>query len=128
MTDNVPAEACSLLAWCRAHRSGDSAVREHLGELLDLSDRGHRLTLVCWQGERDGVLLDQPRIRITYGPIHPLLRPAWLDLGLGEADRFAEILSQLTMQTANDLINGLYGGCLYGDIGSASGPVDARSW
>lgn len=72
-------------------------------------------------------MLDQPRIRITYGPIHPLLRPAWLDLGIGEADRVAEILSQLTAHTAHELINGLYGGCLYGDIGSASGPVDARS-
>ena len=109
MTDNVPSEVCPRLAWCRAHRGENSAVREHLGQWLDLSDRARRLTLVCWQGERDGVLLDQPRIRITYGPVHPLLRPAWLDLGLGEAERLAEILTQLPIHTANDLINGLYG-------------------
>ncbi len=46
---------------------------------------------------------------------------------LGDADRLAEILGRLTTHAANELINGLNGGCPYGDIGSASGPVDARS-
>ncbi|WP_327108620.1 hypothetical protein [Nonomuraea glycinis] len=46
---------------------------------------------------------------------------------LGDADRLAEILGRLTTHAANELINGLNGGCPYGDIGSASGRVDARS-
>jgi hypothetical protein len=108
MTDNVPSGPCGRLSWCRIHHLAASTDVEHVGTLLDLSDLTHRMSVVRWQSERDGALRDVPKIRITYGPAHSTLSPAWLDLTLSEADILAEILGCLTLSSAAGLINGLY--------------------
>ncbi|MEU6716027.1 hypothetical protein ABZ897_31565 [Nonomuraea sp. NPDC046802] len=108
MADNLHVGPCARLSWCRLRHRIDLTDREHLSDLLDLSDHRHRLTLMCWQSERDGALVDQPMIRITYGPIHAALSPSWLDLSTRDAELMAEILGQLTPHVPNDLINALF--------------------
>ncbi|MEV0623074.1 hypothetical protein AB0I81_57830 [Nonomuraea sp. NPDC050404] len=109
MHDNLPAAPCPRVPWCRlAHPAAALTDRDHVSAPLVLSDLGQRLTLFRWQAESNGTLLDQPRVRITYGPLNSRLSPAWLDLTPENADSLAEILGQLTPLSTAGLIAGLY--------------------
>lgn len=115
MSDTVPPARdplqplCSRFAWCNnPHPPADRADRDHVGIFGDLSGSGFTLEVIARQSERGGQLVDQPAIRILYGP-DALTESAggpglpWLNLAREQAGDLAEILAMLPWPGAGEL-------------------------